>query len=235
MKITLTNDNLNLIANTEGAYIENFSCDGKDVFFPKFETEIKGKKKTRGGCHPCLPSFGPSEINDLKDHGYGRDYEWEIAEKSSSKLVLKLEGKCGYEGMDSFISYELLEDGLFAEIEMLNKSEKDLPVAPGFHPYFKVGNDFDVDGLDFGDFNLEDTYFLDASEVSFKGEAYKIKITSQNFHKFAIWTDFLDDYRCVEPCYNGKSFVKGGNPKILKAGETFISRMIVEIIDKDHL
>lgn len=114
---------------------------------------------------------------------------------------------------------------------MVNKSEKDLPVAPGFHPYFKVGNDFEVIGLDFGDFSLEDTYFLDAEEISFKGEAYKIKITSQNFHKFAIWTDFLDDYRCVEPCYNGKSFVKGGNPKILKAGETFISRMIVEIRD----
>lgn len=142
-----------------------------------------------------------------------------------------MEGKCGYEGMDSFITYELFEKGLLAEIEMVNKTDKDLPVAPGFHPYFKVGNDFKVEGLDFGDFNLEDTYFLGGSEVSFKVEFYKIKITSQNFHKFAIWTDFLDDYRCVEPCYNGKSFVKGGNPYILKAGQTFKASMKIEIED----
>lgn len=229
MQIELSNQKLNLIANTNGAYIEKFSCDGKDVFFPKFETEIKGKKKVRGGSHPCLPSFGPSEINNLKDHGYGRDYEWEVAEKSSAKLVLKLAGKCGYEGLDSFISYELVENKFLAVIEMVNNSDKDLPVAPGFHPYFRVGNDFEVDGLDLGDFNLEDTYFLDASEVSFKGEAYKIKITSDNFHKFAIWTDFLDNYRCVEPCYNGKSFVKDGDPYILKAGETFRASMKIEI------
>lgn len=229
MKIELKNNKLNLIANTNGAYIEEFSCDDKDVFFPKFETEIKGKKKVRGGSHPCLPSFGPSEINDLKDHGYGRDYEWEVVEKNPCKVMLKLSGKCGYEGVDSFISYDLLRDGLFAEIEMVNKSCKDLPVAPGFHPYFKVGSDFEVEGLDFGDFNLEDTYFLGGSEISFKGEYYKIKITSQNFHKFAIWTDFLDDYRCVEPCYNGKSFIKDGKPCILKAGETFNAAMKIEI------
>lgn len=229
MKIKLTNDRLNLIANTKGAYIEEFSRDGKDVFFPKFETEISGKKKTRGGSHPCLPSFGPSEINELKDHGYGRDNEWSLVEKSESKAVLNLGGKCGYEGMDSFISYELYENHLEAEIKMVNNSDKDLLVAPGFHPYFRAGEDFKVDGVDFSGFNLEDTYFLDASEISFRAENFTIKITSDNFHKFAIWTDFLDDYRCVEPCYNGKSFVKGGNPHILKTGETFSARMKINI------
>lgn len=229
MKIELKNKKIKLIANTDGAYIEEFTYEGKDVFFPKFETEIKGKKKTRGGSHPCLPSFGPSEINDLKDHGYGRDSDWEIVEESPEKVLLKLSGRCGYEGMDSFISYELGDKSLIAEIKMINKSRKDLPVAPGFHPYFRAGDDFEVQGLDFGDFNLEDTYFLDASQVSFKAENFNIKIISENFHKFAIWTDFLDDYRCVEPCYNGKSFVKGGDPYILKAGETFKASMKIKI------
>lgn len=229
MKIELTNDKTRLIADTNGAYITEFTYDGKDVFFPKFETEIKGKKKIRGGSHPCLPSFGPSEINDLKDHGYGRDNDWEIVEESPEKVLLKLAGRSGYEEMDSFISYELGENSLIAEIKMVNKSEKDLPVAPGFHPYFRAGENFEVYGLDFGDFNLEDTYFLDAREVSFKAENFNIKITSENFHKFAIWTDFLDDYRCVEPCYNGKSFVKGGDPYILKAGETFKAVMKIDI------
>src|SRR5699024_5653500 len=152
------------------------------------ETEIKGKKKTRGGSHPCLPSFGPSEINDLKDHGNARNRDWDLVEKSDKKVFLSLAGECRYEGMDSFISYEVLDDGLAAEIKMVNKSLKGLPVAPGFHPYFKVGEDFKVEGLDFGDFNLEDTYFLESSEISFKGESFPIRITSENFHKFAIWT-----------------------------------------------
>lgn len=229
MKIELTNDKTKLIADTNGAYIEEFTYDGNDVFFPKFETEIAGKKKTRGGSHPCLPSFGPSEINDLKDHGYGRDFDWEIVQKSDDKVILKLSGRCGYEGMDSFISYDLCEKSLIAEIKMINNSSKDLPVAPGFHPYFRAGDDFEVDGLDFGDFNLEDTYFLDASQVSFKAENFDVKITSENFQKFAIWTDFLDNYRCVEPCYNGKSFVKDGNPYILKDGETFLAQMKIDI------
>ena len=229
MIVELKNNKTKLMIDTNGAYITEFTHDGKDVFFPKFETEIKGKKKTRGGSHPCLPSFGPSEINDLKDHGYGRDNNWEIDQKSDRKVLLKLAGSCGYEGMDSFITYDLGEKSLLAEIKMVNNSSKDLPVAPGFHPYFRAGEDFKVYGLDFGDFNLEDTYFLDASELSFKAENFDIKITSENFHKFAIWTDFIDDYRCVEPCYNGKSFVKGGDPYILKAGETFSSKMKIEI------
>lgn len=229
MKIELTNKKTKLIADTNGAYIDEFIYDGKDVFFPKFETEIGGKKKIRGGSHPCLPSFGPSEINDLKDHGYGRDYDWEIIDQSPSKVVFYLKGKCGYEGMDSFISYELGENYLIGEIKMVNNSEKELPLAPGFHPYFRAGDDFLVDGLDFGDFDLKDTFFLDASAVSFKADNFRVKIINDNFHKFAIWTDFLDDYRCVEPCYNGKSFVKGGEPYILKAGETFSAKMKIEI------
>lgn len=229
MKIELTNDKTELIADTNGAYIEEFTYDGKDVFFPKFETEIAGKKKTRGGSHPCLPCFGPSEINDLKDHGYARDRVWTVIEKTDNKVILSLEGECGYEGMDSFITYDLGEKSLNAEIKMVNKSDKDLPVAPGFHPYFRAGAHFKVRGLDFGDFNLEDTYFLDAREVSFKAENFNLKITSENFYKFAIWTDFQDDYRCVEPCYNGKSFVKDGNPYILKAGETFLAKMKIDI------
>lgn len=231
MKINLINKKTKLTLDSDGAYIEKFTYDKKDIFFPKFETEIKGKKKTRGGSHPCLPSFGPSEINDLKDHGYGRDSEWEVIEQTDEKVILSLKGRCGYEGMESFITYELGENGLFAEIKMANESDKDLPVAPGFHPYFKVGDDFKVDGLDFGDFNLEDTYFLDAREVSFKGKDYNINIVSDNFYKFAIWTDFLDNYRCVEPCYNGKSFVKDGKPYILEAGETFRASMDIKIED----
>lgn len=201
------------------------------MFYPKFEREIKGKNKTRGGSHPCLPSFGPSEINDLKDHGYGRDNEWEIKEISDKKIDLYLGGRSGYEGVDSFISYELGEDYLLAEIKMVNRSDKDLPVAPGFHPYFRAGENFKVEGLDFADFNLEDTYFLDASEVKFRTENFNIKITSDNFHKFAIWTDFLEAYRCVEPCYNGKSFLEGGKPYILKSGQTFKASMKIRIED----
>lgn len=229
MKIELSKNKAKLIANTNGAYIEEYTYDGKDIIFPKFETEIAGKKKIRGGSHPCLPSFGPSEINDLKDHGYGRDCDWELVEKSDYKVVLKLEGLCGYEGMDSFITYELGDEWLLAEIKMINNANKDLPVAPGFHPYFRAGQSFKVDGVDFGSFKLEDTYFLDASEVSFKAENFNIEIKNENFHKFAIWTDFLDDYRCVEPCYNGKSFVKDGKPYILKAGETFLAKMKIKI------
>ena len=60
-------------------------------------------------------------------------------------------------------------------------------------------------------------------------DSFLIKIKSQNFHKFAIWTDFLDDYRCVEPCYNGKSFVKDGEPHILKKDQTFKASMKIEI------
>lgn len=231
MEKVLKNKKISLLVNTNGAYIEKFTYDGKDVFYPKFEREINGKMKTRGGSHPCLPSFGPSEINDLKDHGYGRDNEWEIKKISDKKIDLYLAGRCGYEGVDSFISYELGEDYLLAEIKMVNRSDKDLPVAPGFHPYFRAGEDFKVDGLDFGDFNLEDTYFLDANEVDFRAENFNIKITSDNFHKFAIWTDFLEDYRCVEPCYNGKSFLEGGKPYILKSGQTFKASMKIRIED----
>lgn len=160
MKINLKNKYLDLVINSYGAYIESFTKDKKPIFFPKLLTKIKGSLKTRGGMHPCLPNFGKSEINDLDRHGFGRISFWDIEYQDYKRVRLKLEGKKDYKGSIYYIEYKIEEASLLISLGILNKSEKDLLIAPAFHPYFYVDNKLKVKNLDLSKIKLEDTYFL---------------------------------------------------------------------------
>lgn len=231
MKIILKNEKLNLNINSYGAYIEGFSYKKNPVFFPKLLIKIKDELKTRGGMHPCLPNFGKSDIEDLAQHGYGRVSFWEVLEKSDKKVLFKLKGEKKYENLISFIEYEIFDDYLKVSLRMVNESDEKLAIAPGFHPYFYVGDDFYIDNISLDGIDLEDTYFIKKDSLSFKARFNKIKIESLNMNTFAIWTDYHGDYICLEPSLNGPSFSKEINkPLILKPGDIFEDEIKISII-----
>ena len=233
MKIKLKDKNLEMTVNSYGAYIEKFTKDKKPIFFPKLLIKIKDQLKTRGGMHPCLPNFGKSEIKNLAQHGFGRVSFWDIEEKSENSIKFKLEGKGEYENSIYYIRYKIEDSTLKIDLKIENKSDKDLPIGPGFHPYFYVDKDFKIKGLDLEKIDLENTYFLKEKKASLESKYFNIMIENENFKEFAIWTDFMGEYLCLEPCFNGPSFTKKlNNPYILKRGQDFEEKIKISIKEK---
>ena len=73
MNITLHTGTTTATITTDGAYITSLADERGDVFYPLQQLATSdGARKTRGGCHVCLPNFGPGGASGLAQHGFGR-------------------------------------------------------------------------------------------------------------------------------------------------------------------
>lgn len=230
MKKIIRNDILKVVININGAFIDEFCFGEKNIFYPRFTVDIDRIQKPRGGMHPCLPQFGVSEINKLMVHGYGRDLVWEIIEEDQNRIILALDGHFGYEGMNSLIEYSLDKNKFDVKLTLKNTSNNNFLVAPGFHPYFYYDNSFFIDGVDLNHDDLRKTIFVKSNEINFRTGENEVKILTDNFNVFAIWSDFIENYICIEPTFNGNSFTKEKNaPYILNVKEEFKAQFSIKI------
>ena len=197
--------------DSKGAYLtELIDAQGKPILFPK---SLIGDK-IRGGSHVCLPAFGPDASGELPQHGYGRDVEWDIVTASDGRTVqceyTQQEGS--YAGLQSRIIYQLTErtDGavLNTKLFLFNHSESDMPVSPGFHPYFVVNprditlNDEQISLTDLEPF--QDYGIHESMKLQTFGRT--ITISSPNLQHFIVWSDSRADYLCIEPTLAGSGF-----------------------------
>lgn len=231
MKINLKNENIDIMVNSLGAYVEEFRYRDDDIFYPKSQIKVNDKIKNRGGMHPCCPNFSVDEITNLPSHGFARDNEFDILNSGTDFVEMKLCGIGDYVGVDFYISYKIDSNKLYTELKIINNSSITVPIGPAFHPYFYC-EDFDIDikGFDIDRDKLSDTIFLDANDIEFISNEKNISISGKNINIFAVWTDFNGEYVCVEPTYNGVCFVKGmENVYMLNENEEFNQNVVIEI------
>src|SRR5437764_1001842 len=80
----------------KGAWLSRFEQSGMPLLFPRQSYELPdGTTKVRGGCHICLPNFGPGGESGLPQHGFARDEEWQCHTQSASEVVLGLTVRSG--------------------------------------------------------------------------------------------------------------------------------------------
>ncbi|MDR1032750.1 MAG: hypothetical protein LBL84_01915 [Candidatus Nomurabacteria bacterium] len=179
--------------NTEGAYVDFWRVGEKDIFYPKNQLTVEGgNKKTRGGCHVCLPNFDNGDKYDLPHHGYGRLAEWRIISESRLSVALEINSSGSvvpdrYKQLKTRLIYVLEDEQISMLLWVKNMGKTNLELDPAFHPYFK-----------------NDSPFYELSQT-------RLPIT-------LVWSDNSDSYFCVEPTANGRSF-KDGTPKVIKPGE----------------
>src|SRR2546421_11315759 len=104
----------------------------------------------RWGLPLMIPNF--SRLNNgtfqekgtkLPIHGFGRILPWTVIEKDSTHLVMQLTSS---EATLASYPYEFIfnvnisvEEGILTyTLTMENHSNENMPIAPGFHPYFTV-------------------------------------------------------------------------------------------------
>jgi galactose mutarotase-like enzyme len=207
-----------------GAWLTNLSDDNGDILFPRRQlTAADGSAKTRGGCHICLPNFGPGGKSGLPQHGFGRVLPWRVIDHSDASATLLLQGGApGYEGLQTTIQFVIKDSSLSMMLSVENNGSEPLRVAPAFHPYFsltKGEGEVKVDERTHVLAELAGTEFEDGDGKTLVTPGRHIHVTSRQLPTWAIWTDMLGDYVCVEPTYGGYSFLNAPAPgELLQPG-----------------
>ncbi|WP_099203664.1 hypothetical protein [Miniphocaeibacter massiliensis] len=206
----------------KGGMINSLNYNGENILYPISLIEKKGMKKIRGGNFSCIPNFGVDEITNLNNHGYGRDLEWKVDFKNKEEINLYVRGIGDYKKLDTYLSYKLENNQFIMKLKFSNQGNKDIFIAPGFHPYFSSKDNFLlVEDRKYSKEELEKSVFIEKNYIEFETEKFKFSYTSEDFTTYVIWSDFLGDYVCVEPTYNGTSFKTGykNKPYNLKSKE----------------
>ena len=208
MNTTLHTGTTAATITTSGAYITSLTDEYGDVFYPLQQlTTSDGERKTRGGCHICLPNFGPGGASGLAQHGFGRTNQWQVVEQASDRVELILQGSDAYAGLESRLVYTVAEHHLAMQLTLVNVGEDELLVAPAFHPYFVYDDVPVLDSQPLADLApLADTIFVDGPMRQLATGLRTITLQSEGLPRWAVWTDGLGSYFCVEPTHSGNSF-----------------------------
>ena len=130
-----------------GAKILSINIDGNNILFYD-ENDIK-----HSGIPICLPFFGPLRNGILKveneeykigQHGFFRDSEFEMY-NAGGKIIAILKSTSETMKIWPFqfnfrATFEIFGNGLKMNFIFKNKDTKNMNLAPGFHPYFRVKN-----------------------------------------------------------------------------------------------
>lgn len=226
MEIELWNGGAKAIIDPRGAWLTNLSDDFGDVLFPKRSLKTAdGQAKARGGSHVCLPNFGLGGDSGQPQHGFGRTVDWEVSDKTESSVLLTLrEGEGDYAAMSSLLTYQLSEQNLLMTLEVTNNGSENLRVAPAFHPYFAALGDAEVkiSGENYPLDELAETVFISGNAQELQTQNRVVNLASDTLTTWALWTDQLGEYVCVEPTLGGNLFVEPTpqEDEILHPGET---------------
>ncbi len=105
----------------------------------------------RWGLPLMIPNFGrlkdgrfEEKGTDLPIHGFGRVLPWTVTHQEPDRLDLELQSseatRASYPYEFTFLSKITLSEGkLTYLLTMHNEGNEPMPIAPGFHPYFTIG------------------------------------------------------------------------------------------------
>jgi glucose-6-phosphate 1-epimerase len=212
MEIELWSGNTKAIIDPKGAWMTNLSDDRGDILFPRRMLKaVDGASKVRGGCHVCLPNFGPGGASSQPQHGFGREMLWKEGERSDSsvRLILK-RGRDEYENLSSFLTYQLESSRLDITLKVINNGGQPLRVGPAFHPYFAIqgaGDFVKINGTNQPLEDLNDTLFVSGGAQELILPNRTVMLHSKGLLTWAQWTDRLGSYVCIEPTVGGYTFL----------------------------
>lgn len=191
----------------QGAYVTRLvDQESTPILFER--TEINDKR--RGGSHVCLPNFGPDASGVLAQHGFGRTSEWQLTRDDDDVKELTMtpvEGE--YANLQATLRYVYDNDNsqFTMTLVVANTGESPFRVAPGFHPYFAVGDEpVQLDGAQIDLTRYAGTEYATGPTRELRIGNRAIRLHSEQLTTWALWTDLAGEYFCVEPTLCGPSF-----------------------------
>eukprot|EP00890_Picochlorum_soloecismus_P004245 jgi/Picsp_1/4821/NSC_02188-R1_protein len=160
--------------------------DGTDIIFLSDKAVFEPPKAIRGGIPICFPQFGDFGPVPTQ-HGFARNSGFQVVERSSSTIEMKLSDKNMAFCKDFPHSFELyvrvsaLGSSLLQQARVLNTGESSFEFSFAFHTYFALQSGIENAGIR----NMRDLSYLDSlqnrivkteseSVVKFNGEVDRI-------------------------------------------------------------
>lgn len=244
-----TSDNQISFCEKRGGIITSLKLNNIELFYFDQETFEDTSVSVRGGVPILFPNAGAIESKEyplLKQNGFARDSkEWEIKEtkngleetltanENTFKIYpynFKLSINAKFENDESLTviqTVENLEDG------------KEMPIAMGLHPYFKVPHEnkkdieFNFKGGEIIKEKIDSWSNGQVISIDNPNTVMEINIpllgtvlinASSSYEKIWIWSLPEKDFICIEPMIGDiGDFIN--NPKTLKPKETFSAQV----------
>ena len=233
-----------------GGIITSIKFSGKEILYLD-EVTLKNKEENvKGGVPELFPNAGPiknDKFPNLKQHGFARNSsDWksktdghgfrenftsnkENLEVFPYECQLEVEGK--FEKNNSFTIIQTVKN---------LEENKEMPLAMGLHPYFKVPNEeknnikFNFEGGDTVEQQIEvwangGTVSIDnprlknpdaVMEVLIPGIGTLVIDTSIEYEKIWIWSLPGKDFICIEPVMRDIGGLVD-NPQMVKPKESY--------------
>ncbi len=236
-----------------GGVITNWVSDEKEILYFDEKRFVDQTKSIRGGIPILFPICGNLDIpNSLfgknymqfKQHGFARNLQWQYClnhKKNSLCLTLldNEETKKYYPyNFELTIDISLKINCLKLEINIQNKTNIEMPVNFGLHPYFSIS---DFENLDFIDYPLNcqdqqnnflvntfdelkninkgiDLLMYTSGKSSFRDNLLKRQVTlihPSPFDVCVIWSDPPRKMVCLEPWTSPRNSLVNGLRRIL--------------------
>jgi D-hexose-6-phosphate mutarotase len=207
-QVTLSSGSLEAVINAKGAWLDSLEFDKSSILFPKQVIETQSGAKTRGGCHVCLPNFGPGGTSGLAQHGFARDAEWTLIERSTNHVLFSLQVLEGeYAGMKALLKYTLTATSARLQLTVTNLGSKAIEISPGFHPYFQINEkQIAINGINTSVDDYSEAIIMKDAPQEIRIDKFHLTIAATNIDQWVLWSDGLDNYFCIEPTQSGFSF-----------------------------
>lgn len=259
------------VAPERGGIIIGFGSGGVELFYLDRETFLDPAANIRGGNPILFPISGQLANGEyrwngrtykMKNHGLARTAAWEVTdvregEAGSPSITIRLAST--EDMLESYpFSFELvftytLKGGtLFIDQEYRNLSEEEMPVYPGFHPYFRTGGKairYETDATEYLDYNdmrikafegvvdldtlTESVVLLDARtpRIAFELPGVSRKVTmeyGEDFRYVVLWSVAGKDFVCVEPWMSKTGELNRGEELVrVKPGGTLRTQLAI--------
>ncbi len=236
-----------------GGLITNWVCDGNEILYFDEKRFIDKTKSIRGGIPILFPIcgnlvtphslFGKNYMQFMQ-HGFARDLRWKYClndKKNSLWLILEDNEKTKIYYPYNFelkIEVSLKINCLKFIINIQNKTNIDMPVNFGLHPYFNIS---DFKNLDFIEYPLNcqdqknnflrntfeelkninngiDLLMYTTGRSSFRDNFFQRQVTLKHpapFDLGVIWSDPPRNMVCLEPWTSPRNSLVNGLRKIL--------------------
>ncbi len=146
IRLSLGDVSVEVVPN-RGALATSVNVGGRELLFLDRDSLEDSSRNVRGGIPMLFPFAGKLKDDAflpagtrMKQHGFGRNEAWSVLEKRDDFLSLGLEGdgsRAAYPyPFRAEHGFRVLPRGLQIELLVLNTGDRDLPLSPGWHPYF---------------------------------------------------------------------------------------------------
>src|SRR5262249_17357412 len=136
------------VAPARGALVASLRVRGRDALFLDRASFEDATQNVRGGIPVLFPFAGRLDGDvlrptgtQMKQHGVGRREAWTAAARQSDSLSVRLASSDATRAVYpfEFVAEQTtiaLARGLHVELLVTNRGERQMPLSPGWHPYF---------------------------------------------------------------------------------------------------